>query len=151
MLSRTMRIDTAHFGNLRVNDDEVVCFPLGLPGLENRRRWVLLTPPCGSEVSWLQSVESPETALAVVHPRQFFPEYQLRTKRQQLDTLDLHYLNDAYVLVTVNQTEQGLTLNLKAPLVINGRRRLGRQVIASGDMPVQYLVDQPTQPLKKTA
>jgi len=40
---------------------------------------------------------------------------------------------------------------LKAPVVINLERRLGRQVVANGDQPVQYeLISQPA-PLKKSA
>jgi flagellar assembly factor FliW len=42
------------------------------------------------------------------------------------------------VLVVVGSDEDGITLNLKAPLVINLRRRLGRQVVHNHDLPLRY-------------
>jgi flagellar assembly factor FliW len=42
------------------------------------------------------------------------------------------------VLAIVGKNERGITLNLKAPLVVHLHHRIGRQVIASGDQPVQY-------------
>jgi carbon storage regulator len=47
-------------------------------------------------------------------------------------------VDEAHVLVTVNRTDRGLALNLKAPLVINRERRIGRQVVSNDDLPVQY-------------
>jgi flagellar assembly factor FliW len=41
-------------------------------------------------------------------------------------------------------------LNLKAPLVINLQDRLGRQVVASGEQPVQYELHN-SQSLRKIA
>jgi flagellar assembly factor FliW len=44
-----------------------------------------------------------------------------------------------------------LTLNLKAPIVINLETRTGRQVVASGELPLQYELSQERPPLKKSA
>ncbi|HLA85647.1 MAG TPA: flagellar assembly protein FliW [Thermoguttaceae bacterium] len=152
MFSRTMRIDTAHFGHLTVNTQDALCFPLGLPGLEDCRRWVWLVPPDSPTVSWFQSVERPSAALAVVDPRRFVPDYQLRTYRRELDCLELGSPDEASVLVTLNRTPRGLALNLKAPLVINRVRRLGRQVISNGDWPVQFVLDEtPPRTARKIA
>jgi len=152
MPSRTMRIETAHFGAMAVRPEDAVCFPLGLAGFERSRRWVLLTPPHNPTVNWLQSVECPKTALAVVEPQRFLPDYQLRANRSELECLELQSLDEAFVVVTVNRTDQGLALDLKAPLVINRQRRLGRQVIASDDLPTRYpLEDTVSRTAKRTA
>jgi len=135
-----LRIDTAHFGALTLQTEDVFFFPLGLAGFERCRRWVLLTPPGNATVSWLQAVDCPEAALGVVDPRRFVPDYQLRTCRRELHHLDLQSVDEADVLVTVNRTENGLVLDLKAPLVINRKRRVGRQVVANDGLPVRYAV-----------
>jgi flagellar assembly factor FliW len=44
-----------------------------------------------------------------------------------------------------------LTLNLKAPIVINLEDRTGRQVVASGDLPMNYELTPGRPPLKKSA
>jgi flagellar assembly factor FliW len=93
-------------------------------------------------LAWLQSTARPEVALAVVHPKRFVPNYQLRIGRRDLAPLALTSLADAEVLVIVSSHHDDLTLNLKAPLVINVSRRLGRQVITESDATVQHSVVQ---------
>jgi flagellar assembly factor FliW len=64
--------------------------------------------------------------------------------------LALETPDEAHVLVILSKSEVGITLNLKAPLVINLERRLGRQVIHNADEPLQYeLVT--TEPVRKIA
>jgi flagellar assembly factor FliW len=76
------------------------------------------------------------------------PHFQLRVARSELAPLELAALADAQVLVVVGKNETGITLNLKAPLVINLGRRLGRQVIANNDYPIQYELHSPRRLLK---
>jgi len=52
--------------------------------------------------------------------------------------LDLEDVRTAQVVVIAGRTDRTITLNLKAPLVINMARRLGRQVVTNGDLPVRY-------------
>jgi flagellar assembly factor FliW len=89
-------------------------------------------------LGWLQSTSHPEVALAVVSPRRFVPGYQLRVPRGELGPELCDRLDEVQVLAIVSKNERGITLNLKAPLVIDVHRRLGRQVVASGNQPVQY-------------
>jgi flagellar assembly factor FliW len=55
------------------------------------------------------------------------------------------------VLVIVGKNERSITFNLKAPLMINVERRLGRQVIHNGDQSVQFELLPETAPLRKSA
>jgi len=58
---------------------------------------------------------------------------------------------DAQLLVIVARHGKNLTLNLKAPIVINVEARTGRQVVASGDLPMNYELIHERPPLKKSA
>src|SRR4029079_364608 len=102
-------------------------------------------------LGWLQSISRPEIALAVVCPRRFVPDYQLRVSKSEMNPLELDDLAQAQVLLIVGKNQYGVTLNLKAPLVINIDRRLGRQVMANGDHPVQYQLKDGTRALRKSA
>ncbi len=133
-----MRITTSRFGPIEIEADSVIEFPTGLPGLEECRRWVLLADPRNEALAWLQSVARAEVALPVVSPRRFVQGYQLRVTRRELAALELDDLKTAEVLAIVGRADRAMTLNLKAPVVINLERRLGRQVIANGDLPVRY-------------
>jgi flagellar assembly factor FliW len=112
---------------------------------------VLLADNQNEALGWLQSAERPEVALAVVSPRRFVPDYQIRLSRREIDPLAIERIEDAQVLVIVGRAERSLSLNLKAPLVFNLARRLGAQVVAKDEHAIQYELSAPPEPLKKSA
>ena len=146
-----MHIQTTRFGPVAIEPDDILLFPEGLLGMENCQHWVLLADIHHTALAWLQSTERPDIALAVVSPRRFVPNYQLRVSRRELAPLKLQQLSDAQVLAIVGKTDQAITLNLKGPIVIHLAARLGRQVIANGDAPLQYELVALRAPLKKSA
>ncbi len=146
-----MEVSTTRFGRLHAEADDLVLFPAGLLGMQHLRHWLLLSDACNAAVAWLQSAESDELAFAVVSPRRFAPHFQLRIGRRELQSLGLESLSDAEVLAIVGQSELGLTLNLKAPLVIDLERRLGRQVVNRADLPVQFSIRALSEGLRTVA
>jgi flagellar assembly factor FliW len=148
MEAATMRINTTRFGRLEIDPHERLVFPAGILGLEDCREWVLLADAENDALGWLQSTARREIALAVVSPRRFVPGFQLRVARSELAPLELADVRLAQVLVIVGKNETIITLNLKAPLVINLLRRVGRQVIANNNYPVQYELASPRTLLK---
>jgi flagellar assembly factor FliW len=146
-----MKIDTSRFGIVDIEPDDLLHFASGLLGLEECRHWVLLADAENDALGWLQSTSRPDVAFAVVSPRRFVPEYQMRVSKGELAPLDLEDVRSAQVLSNVGKNDAGVTLNLKAPLVINLERRLGRQVITNGDQPLQYPLSRAPAPLRKTA
>lgn len=135
-----MDIQTSRFGNLQVLPTDVLLFEQGLIGLRHCRRWVILADAQNPALGWLQSIDEPESALGVVSPRRFVPDYQLRVSRQELAPLALANIRDAQVVVVISRNVEGLSLNLRAPLVINVEARRGRQVIAKDPLPVRLVL-----------
>ena len=84
----------------------------------------------------------------MVSPRRLLPGYQVRLSRQEMAPLALAQPQQAKVLVIVGRNDRSITLNLKAPLLINLDQRLGRQVLNNADQPVQYEL-QTLQPLEE--
>jgi flagellar assembly factor FliW len=134
--SISMQITTMNFGPVEIDVDDILLFPQGVIAFEDCRHWVLLSDEENPALAWLQSVARAEVALPVVSPRRFAPEYSVRVGRGQLLPLEFSQFDQAYVLAVVSQSDGDLTLNLKAPLIVNLDRRLGRQVITSDDQPV---------------
>ena len=131
-----MQIPTRHFGHVDIEIDDILLFPHGLVAFEDCRHWVLLSDEENPALAWLQSVTREEIALPVVSPRRFVPEYSVHVGRSQLLPLEFSQFDQAYILNVVSASDGDLTLNLKAPLIINLDRRLGRQVITSDEQPV---------------
>lgn len=146
-----MEILTSRFGPVAIEPLDAICFPTGLLGLDGCSHWVLLGDAQNDALGWLQSTSRPEIALAVVSPRRFVPDYQVRVSRSELSPLSLDSMSDAQVLVIVSTSERSITLNLKAPLVINRQRHLGRQVVANGDQPLQYVLGSELSTRKRSA
>jgi flagellar assembly factor FliW len=146
-----MVIATTRFGTMEVRPDDTLDLPGGLLGFEACRRWTLLADAANESLAWMQSLDRPELAVAVVSPRRFAPGYQLRVPARELAGLELARPEDAFVLAIVGRDERGLTLNLKAPLVVNLPRRIGRQVISSDDQPLDYPLQAQTLPLRRSA
>lgn len=146
-----MRINTTRFGRIDIEAEDVLHFISGLPGLEDCREWALLADSTNDALGWLQSTTRCDVALAVVCPRRFVPDYQVRIPRSELTPLAMRNVRDAQLLVIVARHGKTLTLNLKAPIVINVEARTGRQVVASGDLPMNYELIHERPPLKKSA
>jgi flagellar assembly factor FliW len=133
-----VRIKTTRFGDLEVYQEHLLVFPAGMLGLEECRQWVLLADTSNDALGWLQSTERAEIALAVVSPRRFVPDYQVRVPRREIEAIELQDPSRSQVLVIVGKNERSVTLNLKAPLLLNMERQIGRQAIVVNDVPVQY-------------
>jgi len=146
-----MDVHTTRFGTLTVSEQDELLFPQGLIGLEDCMRWVVLTDADNPALGWLQSVEHGHIALGVVSPRRFVSDYQLRIDRDELRYLELSTVHDAEVVVIASRQESDLTLNLRAPLVINVQQRRGCQVVAKDAYPVRFPLSTQTIPLRRTA
>ena len=77
-----MKLRTAYFGNIEIDPAGIIHFPGGVPGFEDCRRFVLLQRPEEAPVAWLQGVDDPDLAFAVVEPRHFLAEYHPPSPRR---------------------------------------------------------------------
>jgi flagellar assembly factor FliW len=135
-----VQIETSHFGPLEIDAADILLFPHGVIAFEDCRHWVLLADAENPALAWLQSISQPDLALPVVSPRRFAPQYQVHVAKGQLAPLEFSQFDQAYVLSVVSRSDGDLTLNLKAPLIINLDRRLGRQVITTDEQPVAQML-----------
>lgn len=138
-----MQIKTRHFGSVDVDVEDLLLFPRGIVAFEDCRHWVLLSDEENPALAWLQSVSRSEVALPVVSPRRFAAGYAVHLVRGQLAPLEFSQFDQAYILTIVSQSDGDLTLNLKAPLIINLDRRLGRQVLTVDEQPVALPLPRP--------
>lgn len=146
-----MRISTTRFGAIDVDVDDLLHFPHGVMGFENCRQWVLLADPSNSAVGWLQSADRPETALAVVSPRRFRPDYRIRLNQERLSPLVMAEQDRLYVLCVVSKQAGACVMNLRAPILMNLDRRLGYQMVTTDEQPLQAELTNPPAQLRKSA
>lgn len=132
-----MRINTSRFGEIDIQDEKILYFPLGLIGFENYKRYVLIDHQEESPFKWLQSVEDPCLAFLIMDPFYFKPDYEFElTEKDEKDLKLTKEEKSVIVFVTVaipKDRPQEMTTNLLGPLVINAKEKLGKQVVLTKD------------------
>jgi flagellar assembly factor FliW len=138
-----LKIQTTRFGNIEVEEDQIICMPTGPVGFAEWRRYVLLEHKKGSPFLWLQSVENESLAFVLVDPLLFKPDYEVEISSE--DSRSLGMTNggggvQALTIVNVSAGDRGeITANLLAPIVINSAKKLGKQVVLyQSQYPTRY-------------
>jgi flagellar assembly factor FliW len=124
-------IKTGRFGQITVGENETVVIPQGILGFPEYRKFCLVDPGDETLILWLQSLENPDIAFPLLEPKIFRPEYAARLSAAELRELKLENVNQSAVfgILTIPEDVTQMTANLKAPLVINLKEQLGKQVI----------------------
>jgi flagellar assembly factor FliW len=132
------RIQT-RFGEFDTLQSQVVTFAEGIPGFEACRRFVLVAAEGLTPLKCLQALDEPQPSFLTADAIAMRPDY--RAELKPADRLKLGAAADDLLLWLVILTIDGheVTANLKAPVVINPRRMLGRQVVLDeADYPVRW-------------
>lgn len=118
-----------------VAEDALLEFPEGLPGFEEQTLFALIEDEAHPPLRWLQSVQEPSVRFLVVDPTLILPEYQFDINEQDSAALKLQPtdLPEFVCVLVVPDDFQATTANLKAPVVMNRRARLGKQLILTDE------------------
>lgn len=141
-----MKANTKFFGEVDIADDKVLEFPNGIIGFENLRKFAIIYDiDKGPEVnlSYLQSLEEPLLAIPAVNPLVVLDNYNPMIEDSFLEPLDNPGEEDLMVLLamTVPPDLTKMTVNMKAPFIINTRTRKGGQIIVeNSDYKVRFPV-----------
>jgi tRNA (mo5U34)-methyltransferase len=107
-----------------------IYLPLGLIGFERLTRFTLVGRPQEAPLLWLKAEDGSGLAFLVVPPSRVVSDYHLDVSDQDVKFLGLTSPREALVLAIVTRCPNGLaTVNLKGPIVINGRTSIGKQLI----------------------
>jgi len=125
------QIQTPRFGAIEVADDAIFRFPEGLLGFADLREYALLENPGGGPFKWLQSLEAPALAFVMANPADFFPTYHVALRKEERGLIELSDAKDGYVFVilTVAANVEESTANLQGPVILNTKKRLGKQIV----------------------
>ncbi|KMJ58997.1 flagellar assembly protein FliW [Bacillus sp. LL01] len=129
-----MKIETKYHGLIEVQEKEVVRFPNGLPGFLEENEFTVI--PFSEEGTFyiLQSLQTPELGFVMTNPFTFYPDYDFNLENQAVDTLELDSPEDVTVFTVLTMADPFhlTTANLQAPVVVNTKKKLGKQVILTG-------------------
>mgnify|MGYP000867294098 CR=1 FL=1 len=128
-----MIIQTTRFGQVQIEDQDVLPFPEGILGFADLKNFVLLDDPSDDIFAWLQSCDEPAIAFPVLEPELFADQYKVTLTRTDMESIQLQSMNDAkiFCIVTIPEDAAQMTANLKAPIIINLKNRASRQCVLS--------------------
>ncbi len=126
-----MIIKTGRFGQLTIGDEEVVSAPSGLLGFPELKKFCLVDPADDTLILWLQSLDQPQIAFPILEPKIFKPDYATRLSASELRELKLTNVKASAVfsILTIPEDVTLMSANLKAPIVINLKEQILRQVV----------------------
>lgn len=150
-----MLIETTRFGTVEIDGSRILRFPDGLLGFPQAQRFALMQHGPDPVFFWLQSVDDPALAFVVCDPLAFVPDYQVPIRRDVLEALEMHGVEDSQVLVIVNKSDGYFTANLLGPLVVGASSLTGRQLVLAdrryGTRHRLLRIDAPPAAVSKTA
>lgn len=138
-----MRLETTRFGAIDIDEESIITFTRPIIGFQEYRRFTVLPGPDSSGVVWLQSTESGELAFIMMDPRSIIADYTVELSEHELSELAVTSRDEleVYTLVVVPADPKDIRTNLKAPILINPKHRLGKQTIMEkSDYPVQFFL-----------
>lgn len=123
-------ITLPNFGECTFAESEVLSFPWGLPGFAELRRFLVLAVPEQAGYIWLQSLDDISVALPMCDPWSLFDDYEAPLPHYAKQSLALENPDDFCLLCVcvVGKGAAEMTINLLAPVVINLKTRVGRQI-----------------------
>ena len=144
--TRMLEIRTTRYGEMetiQISEDAVLAFPEGVPGFERHRRFALIEYPKLAPFCWLQSLHDPRVGFLVIEPGLLVADYEFDIADPDVELLGLSDPSEARVLsiLVVPENVKAMTANLQAPLIVNPRKRIAKQVILTDErFPLRYPV-----------
>lgn len=144
-------ITTKLFGEIEINEEKMITFVQGIVGFPDLKDFILIhDSESKGGIRWLQSIQEPAFALPVIDPLMVKPDYNPCIEDELLKPLGEFAQEDMLVLVTITVPHdiEKMTVNLKAPIVINGDNRKASQLIIDDE---QYMIKFPIYEILKDA
>ena len=140
-----MKVQTKFFGEVELPEEKIIYLDRGLIGLEQYKKYTILydEEKEDSNISWLQSCDEPTLALPVIKPWLVMDEYNPTVEDELLKSCGELTEENLVILLTMTVPEDitKMSVNLKAPIIINADTRKGAQIIAENlDYEVKFMV-----------
>ncbi|MFH2137577.1 MAG: flagellar assembly protein FliW [Candidatus Omnitrophota bacterium] len=118
-------------------------FPEGLIGFSGCKQYVIDEDKSKEPFFFLQSVENEKVGFIIINPKEFKSEYSVCLTDADKQALNVSSVDecDIFSIVFVPETSESMSVNLLAPLVVNKKSSIGRQVVLQdADYSVRHLI-----------
>lgn len=133
-----MLINTKLFGDIDIQQEKIIYFQDGIIGFPEMKNFTLIAneeDEKSSNIYWLQSVDEGGFALPVIDPLLVFQDYNPIVEEELLKPIGgIEEENmSVFATITIPEEVEQMTVNLKAPIIINLRTTKACQLIIDED------------------
>jgi len=131
-----MIMETKHFGQIEINEENIIYFEEGIPGFDDIHEYgIIRSEEPESPFSWIQALDDPGLAFALVDPFAVKKDYDFELKAEYARALEIEDINQVVVfaVVVVPVDTAKISMNLKAPIIVNIRNKKAAQIILESD------------------
>ena len=133
-----MKIITNFFGELELDEIDILEFEKGMLGFEELKKFVIIKD---SEIfiEWLQSIED-TTSFAIMDPFVADNNYSFELPDKIMEKLDIKSKEDVMIrtVVIIPEDITKIRTNLQAPIIINTKLKKATQIILDDSYPIRY-------------
>jgi flagellar assembly factor FliW len=124
-------VESLRFGTLEVPDDKTIYMERPILGFEQLKTFCLVEIAELAPFLCLQSTEDSATSFLVVNPIVFYPRYRIEVNPKEIAELRIAKTEsvETYVIVTVPEDPQQISINLQGPILINTENNLAKQLV----------------------
>ena len=120
-----MLLNTRHFGEIEIDEENIILFEEGLPGFNHVRKFIILDKSGGKDThgtndiaepvspfEWFQCVDEPTLAFVIVNPFVFKPDYDIELSNEIIEHLEIEKEEDValYSIVVVPEDMTKMTI-----------------------------------------
>jgi len=141
-----MKKIVSRFGEIEYDPKNLLIFPEGLIGFPNLTDFIVMPNKKEGPLFWIQSIDDPAFAFVLTDPTNFFLDYCVVPDGDERQTLQIGEEDPCFVLSVVTvPPDQGISLNLAAPILYSPKTNRAAQVILENS---PYTAKTPLPPLK---
>ncbi|HET6786271.1 MAG TPA: flagellar assembly protein FliW [Erysipelotrichaceae bacterium] len=133
-----MEIQSKYFGAIDIQQETIIEMIQPIYGFETLKRFTLISDQeIGTDLLWFQSLDQAEICFMVANPNAFVKDLKIELNNDDINSVEAKELDDIDVLsiVSLGETFELSTLNLKSPILLNSKNNKGAQVILNQDLP----------------
>ncbi len=126
-----MKVKTAHLGEIEADESRIIEIKGGILGFEDQTRFIMIDDSESTPFMWLQSLDKEATAFIAINPFLVVPQYEPEISDSEGRGLGLESAEQAMVIViaTLRRNPLRVSINLRAPVIINPAKRIARQIV----------------------
>lgn len=128
-----MKFETKYHGIIEYDESEVIHMVKGMTAFETLKKYVLLPVEDNEVFKLFHSIEDSYIGFIVLSPYYVKKDYKVDLDSNVIEELNIKDEKDVLIVNTVTLSDkiEEITTNLSAPIIINIKERLGKQIIIS--------------------